>query len=236
MLRFLRTCLPQSSSSSRSSTFRFRVLGQNPAARMASFQYSKHRMTEYADIPDCAMNSECEGAWPSFPAILAMESMMCFLSDTILRGTQVAQALCLCSLGKWGKFRRSECDRKKLGVGCFFRSAGRRVSERAPLDATVSAFHLRIASATSMLCCHASLSACCCRFSLVLTPPRLVPQGLFFAGSFKRVWISRSKASLSTMPGCRSAILPVRSMSTLTGIPLSTPNCFADSKVPITMR
>jgi len=50
-------------------------------------------MMEYAEIPECAMNSECEGAWPSFLAILAMESTMCFLSDTGLRGTQVAQAL-----------------------------------------------------------------------------------------------------------------------------------------------
>jgi hypothetical protein len=48
---------------------------------------------EYAEIPERAMNFECEGARPSSLAIRAMESMMCCLLNTSLRGMQVAQAL-----------------------------------------------------------------------------------------------------------------------------------------------
>jgi hypothetical protein len=95
----------------------FRVLGRTPAAPTASFQHSKHRITEYAVIPERPMNSECEGARPSFLAMLAMESMMCFLSDTSLTGAQVAQALLPVRVSKCGKFGSSEDGCEKLGVG-----------------------------------------------------------------------------------------------------------------------
>jgi len=36
---------------------------------------------KYAEIPERAMNSDREGARPSFLAMPAMESMMCCLSD-----------------------------------------------------------------------------------------------------------------------------------------------------------
>ena len=91
MPRFLRTCLPQSSSSARSSTLTFRVLGRSPAARTASFQRSKHRNIENAEIPERAMNSECEGARPSFLAILAMASIICFLSYMRVRATSMVR-------------------------------------------------------------------------------------------------------------------------------------------------
>src|SRR5260370_29394339 len=81
MPRFLRTCLPQSSRSAWSSTLTFRVFGQNPAARTASFQPRKHRKMKYAEIPDRAINSDREGARPSWLAMRAMESMMCRLFD-----------------------------------------------------------------------------------------------------------------------------------------------------------
>ena len=69
-----------------------------------------------------------------------------------------------------------------------------------------------------------------------ISAPGIFQSQSFVGLSFRRAWISRSKAALSTMPGCTSAIFPARSMSKVTGIPLSTPNCLADSKVPITMR
>src|SRR5258705_8535894 len=81
MPRFLRTCLPQSSRSAWSSTLTFRVFGQNPAARTASFQPRKHRKMKYAEIPERAINSDREGARPSWLAMRAMESMMCRLFD-----------------------------------------------------------------------------------------------------------------------------------------------------------
>ena len=43
---------------------------------------------------------------------------------------------------------------------------------------------------------------------------------LRFMRSFSRIWISPSKASLSTMPTCMSAILPSRSISKVAGIEL----------------
>src|SRR5258708_38938859 len=81
MPRFLRTCLPQSSSSAWSSTLTFRVFGRSPAARTASFQPRKHRKMKYAEIPEPAINSDREGARPSWLAMRAMESMMCRLFD-----------------------------------------------------------------------------------------------------------------------------------------------------------
>src|SRR5258705_12970827 len=102
MPRFLRTCLPQSSRSAWSSTLTFRVFGQNPAARTASFQPRKHRKMKYAEIPERAINSDREGARPSWLAMRAMESMMCRLFDifeAVVAGL-FSQAF-FCCLGRW---------------------------------------------------------------------------------------------------------------------------------------
>jgi len=55
-----------------------------------------------------------------------------------------------------------------------------------------------------------------------------------FALSLSSVWISFSKAALSTMPTCKSAILPSRSISRVAGIELK-PKRSPRSQFPITV-
>src|SRR6266403_404403 len=56
---------------------------------------------------------------------------------------------------------------------------------------------------------------------------------LLDALSLSNIWISLSKASLSTMPTCRSAILPLRSINSVAGIELK-PKRSPISEFPIT--
>ena len=71
------------------------------------------------------MNSECEGARPSFLAILAIASMMCFLSYTSFRG--VAQALLPVRVSKRGKFNRVRAAAKSKVAQAFLLVRGKRL-------------------------------------------------------------------------------------------------------------
>ena len=60
-------------------------------------------------------------------------------------------------------------------------------------------------------------------------------ENLLGAFSLRRNWISCSNVFLFTIPRFKSAILPSRSISNVTGNPLSTPNCLAKPQSPITI-
>src|SRR6266480_276024 len=72
-------------------------------------------------------------------------------------------------------------------------------------------------------------------FSLVGPEQSIHLEYLLGAFSLRRNRISCSNLFLFTIPRFKSAILPSRSISNVTGNPLSTPNCLAKSELPITI-